>query len=58
MSAGTTDRAKALAQRLEQALSLMQLAVDDCRRVKHPLRVTCAPTFAGLVTWLKSQFGH
>lgn len=46
----TTDRAKALAQRLEQALSLMQLAVDDCRRVKHPLRVTCAPTFA--VRWL------
>lgn len=46
----TTDRAKALAQRLEHALSLMHLAVDDCRRVKHPLRVTCAPTFAG--RWL------
>ncbi len=46
----TTDRAKALAQRLEHALSLMNLAVDDCRRVKHPLRVTCAPTFAA--RWL------
>lgn len=46
----TTDRAKALAQRLEQALSLMHSAVDDCRRVKHPLRVTCAPTFAA--RWL------
>src|SRR5579863_311324 len=46
----TTDRAKALAQRLEHALSLMHLAVDDCRRVKHPLRVTCAPTFAA--RWL------
>lgn len=46
----TTDRAKALAQRLDQALSLMRSAVDDCRRVKHPLRVTCAPTFAA--RWL------
>lgn len=46
----TTDRAKALGQRLEHALSLMHSAVDDCRRVKHPLRVTCAPTFAA--RWL------
>lgn len=46
----TTDRAKALGQRLEHALSLMRAAVDDCRRVKHPLRVTCAPTFAA--RWL------
>jgi LysR family glycine cleavage system transcriptional activator len=46
----TTDRAKALGQRLEQALSLMRVAVDDCRRIKRPLRVTCAPTFA--TRWL------
>ena len=46
----TTDRAKALGQRLEQALSLMRVAVDDCRRIKQPLRVTCAPTFAA--RWL------
>ena len=45
-----TDRAKALGQRLEQALLLMHTAVDDCRRVKQPLRVTCAPTFAA--RWL------
>lgn len=49
----TTDRAKALAQRLDHALSLMRLAVDDCRRVKHPLRVTCAPTFAA--RWLSPR---
>jgi len=46
----TTDRAKALGQRLEHAFSLMRSAVDDCRRIKHPLRVTCAPTFAA--RWL------
>ncbi len=46
----TTDHAKALGQRLEQALSLMRTAVDDCRRVRQPLRVTCAPTFAA--RWL------
>jgi LysR family transcriptional regulator, glycine cleavage system transcriptional activator len=46
----TTDRAKALGQRIEQALSLMRTAVDECRRVKQPLRVTCAPTFAA--RWL------
>src|ERR1700722_8527680 len=46
----TTDRAKALGQTLEQALSLMHAAVDDCRRIKQPLRVTCAPTFAA--RWL------
>jgi LysR family glycine cleavage system transcriptional activator len=46
----TTDRAKALGQTLGQALSLMHAAVDDCRRVKQPLRVTCAPTFAA--RWL------
>jgi LysR family glycine cleavage system transcriptional activator len=45
-----TDRAKALGQRLEQALWLIRSAVDDCRRVKQPLRVTCAPTFAA--RWL------
>jgi LysR family glycine cleavage system transcriptional activator len=46
----TTDRAKALGQRLEQALSLMRAAVDECRHLKQPLRVTCAPTFAA--RWL------
>jgi len=46
----TTDRARALGQRLEQALALMRVAVDDCRRIKQPLRVTCAPTFAA--RWL------
>jgi LysR family glycine cleavage system transcriptional activator len=46
----TTDRAKALGQRLEHALSLIRTAVDDCRRVRQPIRVTCAPTFAA--RWL------
>jgi LysR family transcriptional regulator, glycine cleavage system transcriptional activator len=46
----TTDRAKALGQRVEQALSLMRTAVDECHRVKQPLRVTCAPTFTS--RWL------
>lgn len=46
----TTDRAKALGQRLEHAFSLVRVAVDDCRRIKHPVRVTCAPTFAA--RWL------
>jgi LysR family transcriptional regulator, glycine cleavage system transcriptional activator len=46
----TTDRAKALGQRLEHAFSLLRNAVDDCCRSKHPLRVTCAPTFAA--RWL------
>ena len=45
-----TDRALALGQRVEQALSLMRTAVNDCCRVKRPLRVTCAPTFAS--RWL------
>jgi LysR family glycine cleavage system transcriptional activator len=45
-----TARAKALGQRLDHALGLMRAAVDDCRRVSHPLRVTCAPTFAS--RWL------
>jgi LysR family transcriptional regulator, glycine cleavage system transcriptional activator len=46
----TTDRARALGQRLEHALALMRVAVNDSRRLKHPLRVTCAPTFAA--RWL------
>lgn len=46
----TTARAKALGQRVEHALSLMRAAVDDCRRSKAPLRLTCAPTFAA--RWL------
>ena len=51
----TTARATALGQRLEQALALMRVAVDDCRRIKHPLRVTCAPTFAA--RWLVPRLG-
>lgn len=46
----TTDRARALGQRVEQALWLVRSAVDDCRRIRQPLRVTCAPTFAA--RWL------
>ena len=46
----TTDRARALGQRVEQAMSLVRGAVEQCRRIKHPLRVTCAPTFAA--RWL------
>jgi LysR family transcriptional regulator, glycine cleavage system transcriptional activator len=46
----TTDRARALGQRINDALALVHNAVDDCRRVRHPLRITCAPTFAA--RWL------
>jgi LysR family glycine cleavage system transcriptional activator len=46
----TTDRARALGERISDALTLMHGAVDDCRRLKRPLRVTCAPTFAA--RWL------
>ncbi|HUN71700.1 MAG TPA: LysR substrate-binding domain-containing protein [Steroidobacteraceae bacterium] len=46
----TTALAKALGQRVEHALSLMRAAVEDCRRSKSPLRLTCAPTFAA--RWL------
>jgi LysR family transcriptional regulator, glycine cleavage system transcriptional activator len=46
----TTDRAKALGQRVEQALSLVRAAVADCRSSRQTLRVTCAPTFAA--RWL------
>jgi LysR family glycine cleavage system transcriptional activator len=46
----TTDRARALGQRIEEALSLVRVAVEHSRRAKHPLRVTCAPTFAA--RWL------
>jgi len=45
-----TDSARALGQKLEHAFSLVRAAVDDCRQIKHPLRVTCAPTFAA--RWL------
>jgi LysR family glycine cleavage system transcriptional activator len=41
-----TARARALGQRVAQALVLMRAAVEDCRSVRAPLRVTCAPTFA------------
>jgi LysR family transcriptional regulator, glycine cleavage system transcriptional activator len=46
----TTARARALGQRVEHALTLLRAAVDDCRRSKSPLRLTCAPTFAA--RWL------
>ena len=46
----TTARAKALGQRVEHALALINTAVDDFRRIRQPLRVTCAPTFAA--RWL------
>jgi LysR family glycine cleavage system transcriptional activator len=46
----TTDRARALGQRVEQALALISTAVDDFRRIRQPLRLTCAPTFAA--RWL------
>ena len=51
----TTDRARALGQKLDHALTLMRVAVDDCRRIKHPLRLTCAPTFAA--RWLAPRLG-
>jgi len=46
----TTARARALGQRLDHALALMRAALDECRHIKHPLRATCAPTFAA--RWL------
>jgi len=45
-----TARAKALGQDVEQALSLIRTAVDECRGALPLLRVTCAPTFAS--RWL------
>jgi LysR family transcriptional regulator, glycine cleavage system transcriptional activator len=45
-----TDRARVLGRRLDDALALMGAAVEECRRTRHPLRVTCAPTFAA--RWL------
>jgi LysR family transcriptional regulator, glycine cleavage system transcriptional activator len=46
----TTPRALALGQTVDHALSMVRVAVDNFRRVKEPLRVTCAPTFAA--RWL------
>jgi LysR family glycine cleavage system transcriptional activator len=46
----TTARAKALGQRVDQALAVIYAAVDDFGRIRQPLRVTCAPTFAA--RWL------
>lgn len=48
-----TERAATLAAGIEQALALMRSAVDDCRRARPPLRLTCAPTFAAC--WLVSR---
>ena len=45
-----TERAVALAAGVEQGLASMRAAVDDCRRARPPLRLTCAPTFAAC--WL------
>ena len=45
-----TDHAKRLGREVDEELSLMRAAVDDCRGVKNSLRVTCAPTFAA--RWL------
>lgn len=45
-----TDRARVLGRRLDHALALMRAAVEESRHIKHPLRVTCAPTFAA--RWL------
>lgn len=45
-----TERAAALAAGVEQALTLMRTAVDDCLHARPPLRLTCAPTFAAC--WL------
>jgi LysR family transcriptional regulator, glycine cleavage system transcriptional activator len=46
----TTVRARALGQQLERAFGLVQMAVNECRRGRQPLRVTCAPTFGA--RWL------
>lgn len=51
----TTEDARVLGQKVDHALSLLRVAVDDCRGVKHPLRVTCAPTFAA--RWLVPRLG-
>jgi LysR family glycine cleavage system transcriptional activator len=45
-----SDQGIALGKKIEHAISLMQSAVDVCRKAKRPLRVTCAPTFAS--RWL------
>ena len=46
----TTDRARLLGGEIERALAILHTAVDACRNVRPPLRVTCAPTFAA--RWL------
>lgn len=51
-----TDHAKKLGQEVEHALSLMRVAVDDCRGAKDALRVTCAPTFAA--RWLLPRLAN
>jgi LysR family transcriptional regulator, glycine cleavage system transcriptional activator len=45
-----SDQGVVLGEKIEHAISLMQSAVDVCRKAKRPLRVTCAPTFAS--RWL------
>jgi LysR family transcriptional regulator, glycine cleavage system transcriptional activator len=45
-----TEHARVLGRKLEHAFSLVQAAVEDCRSLRRPLRVTCAPTFAA--RWL------
>jgi LysR family glycine cleavage system transcriptional activator len=41
-----TEHAMRLAATVDDALGSIRSAVDSCRRVKRPVRVTCAPTFA------------
>ena len=45
-----TDHGLLLAGKVEDALATIQSAIDQCRRTKPALRVTCAPTFAS--RWL------
>lgn len=45
-----TDQAALLGRRIDEAMSLIRVAIDDCRGAPQALRVTCAPTFAS--RWL------
>jgi LysR family glycine cleavage system transcriptional activator len=45
-----SDQAALLGARVDEAMSLIRVAVDDCRGAPQALRVTCAPTFAS--RWL------
>jgi LysR family transcriptional regulator, glycine cleavage system transcriptional activator len=45
-----TDHAASLGERIDEAMSLIRAAVEECRSAPIALRVTCAPTFAS--RWL------